>query len=451
MNREEEFHEEEWLRRVQQVAREFELTPAEGSWQAIERGLRRRHNRRWWAMAATWLLVLGAGGATWWMLHRTPERVQPLLQQQQVSAGNLPAAREQSALSATTSVKKQSRPPGRAPQHSAARNQQASGQFPSAVWQQVKSGGHSQTTDEVSVEKNQNTTQIHIPLESLPVIGPSELREQLRNPYPFLELPPGWGFSVSPKDTSLHHQAIAFRIAFAPGVGYRQLVQQPAAAPSLAQGMMRRPVSNYIPSSALGHDPAFSYTAGVEVQTALNKKIVLGSGVQLLAFQYHIQAVNLSGAAYARNSSPMSMPGGGPAQLSTVYGAYNPNALLTPDQYTTLVNQQVSIELPVFAGYRGKLFGKMQWQVNGGAGMDLALHQQQYLYVPAYQRYMADDNQLRRWNVSALLSGSLILPVGRGQIFMGPDFHYQLLNAYRHQPNLKENLYLVSWKIGVIP
>ncbi|SFV32173.1 hypothetical protein [Thermoflavifilum thermophilum] len=450
MNSEEEFHEEEWLRRLRQVAREFELTPAEGSWQAIERRLRRRRNRRRWAIAATWLLVLGAGGATWWMLHRTPERVQPWVQQQGVSARNLPATGEQSSLSATTSAKKQSWPPGRTQPNSALRNQQASGQFFTAAWKQVKSGGNSQT-DSVSVEKNQNSTQIRIPLESLPAFSLSEPREQLHNPHPILQLPPGWGFSVSPKDTSQHPRAIAFRIAFAPGIGYRQLVQQPAATPSPALSLMRRSVSNYIPSTALGHDPAFSYTAGVEVQTTLHKRIVLGSGVQLLAFQYHIQAVNLSGAAYARNSSPMNVPGGGPAQLSTVYGAYNPNALLSPDQYTTLVNQQVNIELPVFAGYRGKLFGKMQWQVNGGAGVDLALHQQQYLYVPAYQRYMADDNQLRKWNVSALLSGSLILPVGRGQIFMGPDLHYQLLNAYRHQPNLKENLYLVSWKIGVIP
>ena len=442
----EEELQEEWLRRIRHAAREFELMPAEGSWQAIERGLRRRRRKRWLAMAAAWLLLLGAGGTAWWML-RHPSAEQP---GQSSLVRQHPAAVQKPASTQTNSSSQQSPPSTTGIQQlpNLSRISRHSSAIPAQGSQVGKSPS---TSDLVATPKNGVTPSSTVLWNALQGITLPFPRETLRNPQPVLQLPPGWGVTSNSTDTSQHRRSIAFRVAFAPGVGYRQLVQQATATPSPAQSFMRMPPSNYIPSSALGHDPAFSYLAGVEIQKPLCQHLVVGSGVQLLAFQYHIQAVNLSGAAYARNSTPMNISGGSPAQLSTVYGAYNPNALLAPDQYTTLLNQQVSIELPIFAGYQGKIFRRMQWQLTGGGGLDIALHQQQYVYVPAYQRYVADDNQLRRWNISTLMSGSLILPVGRGQIFMGPDLHYQLLNAYRHQPNLKENLYLISWKIGVIP
>lgn len=447
MNSEEELHEEEWLKRIRQAANAFELEPAEDSWQRIEQGLKRRRRRKGWAIAATWLLILGAGSATWWMMHRSPAgRLAP---NEVITHPSLAGSESASSASSSSgkTVPPQTHLSASTPQHHHRQSQplhqsgKASSQWNISVTSTVQKPAVKQ--------KPAPLAQASWP--SLAGISLSPYPEQLRHPRAVLQLPPGWGLPVRQKDTAPSATPLSFHIAFAPGVGYRQLVQQGAASPSVAQSFMRRPANNYIPSSALGHDPAFSYLASVEVQTTLRRGMVIGSGVQLLAFQYHIQAVNLSGAAYTRNANPMTTTSGTPAQLSTVYGAYNPNALLAPDQYTTLVNQQVNVELPVFMGYRSRLFRNIQWQITGGAGLDVVLHQQQYVYVPAYQRYVADDQQLRRWNVSALLSGSFIVPVGRGQLFMGPDLHYQLLNAYRHQPHLKENLYLVSWKIGVIP
>ncbi|MCL6523031.1 MAG: hypothetical protein K6T34_00090 [Thermoflavifilum sp.] len=453
-----EFYEEDWWKRLKEEAEQFEVPPAPGSWEVIESRLRWRRRRRAWLAAASWLLAIGIAGGLWWQYHR------PSLSDKKI--GLAPVAPSPAVTKHSSQI---ASPTNMVPPAAA---------FPSAHATPTSAA----STSKPSLAPSSQPTMSH-PYQAIPVVEQSSVaavsarrrlisspqldlvplyfpRYQMLNltvdmKWAKLQLPPGWGMPTpmgsSQTDTSKTSRRLIFSISFAPGMGYRQLIQTQPATPGAALSRMSGPINNYIPSTALGHEPAFSYLGSVDMQTPFSRKWSIGTGLHVLNFQYAIRAVNLSGTSYARTVSYSTQANGAPAQLSTVYGAYNPNTLFTPDTYTRLVNQQVNVEWPLFVGYQGQISRKMSWQITGGAGIDFALHQQQYMYTTVYQRYESADQQLRKWNVSALVSGSLRIRVGDVLLFMGPDVHYQILNTYRHQPALQENLYMLSWKIGVIP
>ncbi|GAB2836012.1 outer membrane beta-barrel protein [Ferruginibacter profundus] len=231
---------------------------------------------------------------------------------------------------------------------------------------------------------------------------------------------------------------------FTPGVVYRSLSNDPkynipAASPSFASSTVADA------STSVNQNPGAGFEAGLSINYSLAKNLRVKAGLQANYTSYGINANETNHPVLTtlllldpNSGYPYMHPAA--STLSNLPGA----------QHTKVHNQTYQVSIPI--GFALKLAGnsKLEWYAGATIQPSFVIGGKAYLISADRKNYVADPSLIRKWNLNSGIETYINYKLDGFTFQAGPQFRYQLLSTYYNKYTVKENLYNVGLKIGII-
>lgn len=242
------------------------------------------------------------------------------------------------------------------------------------------------------------------------------------------------------------HRGIAFKIFYAPGMGYRTLTKgSPGMMPANSSFYLNQSNSLSSALSNLKQQPAWSWSAGAGITFPLGKAWSLQTGISVSQINYGITAYGTY-PGYIRNNN--SYYAASPARSFSFLSTNALTAARPPVSH--LHNSYLMGEIPSLIN---KEFGnphRVVIRIGAGAGLSYLFHSSPVIYSPSSGRYFTGSYYIRNLNGDLHIETSLLIPLtDQLKIDIGPSFQYQILSSYKNYPAIKEHPYFLGLKTGL--
>jgi hypothetical protein len=230
-----------------------------------------------------------------------------------------------------------------------------------------------------------------------------------------------------------------------PNVGYRKLYNDPKYNFPPMQSSLALASSGPGANQSVNQNPGLGIEAGFNFNYAVAKNIRFTAGLQGNFTNYAASANETNhpvsatlmlidqntGYTYLHSSS---------STLANTYG-YQPKKIH---------NKTYQISIPV--GFAVKLYGndKIEWFSGATIQPTFVLGGKAYLISADRKNYVADASAISKWNLNTGFETYVNYKFDGFTLQAGPQFRYQLLSTYDKKYTVKENLYNIGVKVGVV-
>lgn len=195
---------------------------------------------------------------------------------------------------------------------------------------------------------------------------------------------------------------------------------------------------------AVYHRPAIGFELGAAMLFPINKKISIKIGLQSNYNEYHILA--------SRGLPEIATYG-----MNNLGNAYYPiNAVSNyrnGENYTLpikLRNERFMISMPIGLDYKIMGSNKLYFSIASTVQPTYVLNSSAYLISTNLKNYAKAPNLNRRWNINTGLEANININKGSYKWSVGPQLRYQLLHSFTNKYPIKENLYDIGIRMGIM-
>ncbi len=300
----------------------------------------------------------------------------------------------------------------------------------------------------VNLTLSSETETIEHPLQT-PIFTPVVLDRKEVNPITALpKKRPGILQSIShvfDKAKQIGKEA-KWQIYFSPTMGYRTLRGSSSSSNYLYNSYSFSTTSLFANTvkEAVIHKPGMGFEAGAALYYPLTKNLGIKAGLQANYQQYEILASRgyPELATYGMNNVGFSTQ-----PINAVSNYINGNSFTSS---VTLRNERFMISMPIGIDY--KLIGNkmLHFSVASTIQPTYVLNSSAYLISTNLRNYAKAPSLNRRWNINTGIEANVHFQKGSYKWSVGPQFRYQLLHSFTDRYPIKENLYDIGLRVGIM-
>lgn len=232
----------------------------------------------------------------------------------------------------------------------------------------------------------------------------------------------------------------SWKLYFAPSISYRTLRTEDGKSPNSGYIVVNN--NSYNINQLVNQQASVGFEIGGNMLLAVTKQFRLKAGLQFNFSRYTARAYN---TAHPENASIEL--NGTTTNTITNYRNYTDQS---NNSTTWIPNQRIQISIPV--GVEMQVLGndRVNLNVAGSFQPSYTLNAKTYLLSSNYKNYVQEPTLLRKWNMN--VEAETFLRINRGAIQwqIGPQIRYQLLPSYNGAYPVKEHIYDIGLKIGII-
>jgi len=233
---------------------------------------------------------------------------------------------------------------------------------------------------------------------------------------------------------------------FSPNMGYRTLRGSSSSSNYLYNSYAFNTTSLFANNvkDAVIHKPGIGFEAGASLNYPITNNLTVKAGLQANYQQYEILASRgfPEIATYGVNNAGFSRQ-----PINAVSNYINGNSYTSS---VTLHNERFMISMPVGLDY--KLFGNkmLNFSIASTIQPTYVLNSSAYLISTNLRNYAKAPNLNRRWNINTGMEANVNFQKGSYRWSVGPQFRYQLLHSFIDRYPIKENLYDIGVRVGIM-
>lgn len=237
-----------------------------------------------------------------------------------------------------------------------------------------------------------------------------------------------------------------WQIYFSPTMGYRTLRGSSSSSNYLYNSYSFSTTSLFANTvkEAVIHKPGIGFEAGAALYYPLTKNLGIKAGLQANYQQYEILASRgyPELATYGMNNVGFSTQ-----PINAVSNYINGNNYTSS---VTLRNERFMISMPIGIDY--KLIGNkmLHFSVASTIQPTYVLNSSAYLISTNLRNYAKAPSLNRRWNINTGIEANVHFQKGSYKWSVGPQFRYQLLHSFTDRYPIKENLYDIGLRVGIM-
>lgn len=237
-----------------------------------------------------------------------------------------------------------------------------------------------------------------------------------------------------------------WQLYFSPNIGYRALQGSSSNVRYQYNSYSYSTTSMFASNvkDAVNHHPAVGFEIGAAMYYPITKNISIKAGLQTNYHQYEIEASRglPEIATYGMNNLGL-----------TSYPINAVSDYRNGENYTsgvTLRNERFMISMPIGLDYRVIGRNKLNFSVASTIQPTYILNSSAYLISTNLRNYAKAPNLNRRWNINTGLEANINFQRGSYKWSVGPQFRYQLLHSFTDKYPIKENLYDLGIRMGIM-
>lgn len=195
---------------------------------------------------------------------------------------------------------------------------------------------------------------------------------------------------------------------------------------------------------AVIHKPGMGFEAGAALYYPITKNLRVKAGLQANYQQYEI----LASRGYPEIATyGMNNVGFTTQPINAVSNYINGNSYTSS---VTLRNERFMISMPIGIDY--KLIGNkmLHFSVASTIQPTYVLNSSAYLISTNLRNYAKAPSLNRRWNINTGIEANVHFQKGSYKWSVGPQFRYQLLHSFTDRYPIKENLYDIGLRVGIM-
>jgi hypothetical protein len=198
-------------------------------------------------------------------------------------------------------------------------------------------------------------------------------------------------------------------------------------------------------NKSVSHNAGLNFEAGFNINYSIAKKIKVTAGVQANYTNYGINAEEINHPVLT-TIMLLDPNSGYPYMKPATSTLAN-----TPGYHSTKIhNTTYQVSVPI--GLALKLSGNdnLEWYAGATIQPSFVVGGKAYVISSDRKNYVADASLLRKWNLNSSFETYINYKMSNFTLQAGPQFRYQLLSTYYKKYTVKENLYNVGFKIGIL-
>ncbi|MFZ1305162.1 MAG: outer membrane beta-barrel protein [Ferruginibacter sp.] len=232
---------------------------------------------------------------------------------------------------------------------------------------------------------------------------------------------------------------LGYQVYVTPAVNYRKLTTKvKGSATPFAQGDINHSISQ---------KPGFGFEAGVGLNYAVAKRLLVKAGVQFNYTNYNIAAdrathpitttilLNDPATGYSYSS----------ARTSTTSNTFN----AAPARPVTLHNRTYQVSLPVGFGYKLSSQDNVEWFAGATLQPSYYFGGKAHLISTDLKSYVSDPSSISSWNLNVGIETYMNFKLGTYNFQVGPQVRYQVNSTYKRDVALIEKPYAIGLKFGL--
>ena len=231
-----------------------------------------------------------------------------------------------------------------------------------------------------------------------------------------------------------------------PSLSYRRLEGKATAStylftsyPYSTNSIFARDVND-----AVKQNPDIGIELGSSMVYPLTKKLSLKTGLQLNYNHYQIEAY--SGVPVLATYGMNNFGFGGRTAINTI-SIYN-----STEGYrkANLKNEHIILSMPI--GFEYLVIGNKNLNLSIASSVQPSylIGNNAYLISTNLKNYAKEPSLNRKWNINTSIEASINFQSGSFRWSIAPQYRYQLLSSFKNKYPIKENLYDMGLKFGVI-
>lgn len=237
-----------------------------------------------------------------------------------------------------------------------------------------------------------------------------------------------------------------WQLYFSPNVGYRTLQGSSSSLRYQYNSYSYSTTSMFASNvkDAVNHRPAVGFEVGAAMYYPITKRISIKAGLQANYHEYQIQASRglPEIANYGMNNVGF-----------TTYPINAVSNYRNGENYTagiTLRNERFMISMPIGLDYKIIGNNKLNFSIASTLQPTYILNSSAYLISTNLRNYAKAPNLNRRWNINTGMEANINFQKGSYKWSVGPQFRYQLLHSFTDKYPIKENLYDLGIRMGIM-
>jgi hypothetical protein len=231
-----------------------------------------------------------------------------------------------------------------------------------------------------------------------------------------------------------------------PSMSYRRLegkatsyAYQYTGFPYSTNSMFARDVND-----AVRQNPDIGFEVGTAMRYPLTNKLSIKTGLQFNYNQYQAEAY--SGVPVLATYGMNRFGFGGRTPINTVSIYSNTEGY----RKTTLKNEHILLSMPIGLEYEIAGNKKVNLSIASSIQPSYLIGNNSYLISTNLKNYAKEPSLSRRWNLNTAIEASVNFQSGSYRWSIAPQYRYQLLSSYKNKYPIKENLFDLGLKFGVI-
>jgi len=197
-------------------------------------------------------------------------------------------------------------------------------------------------------------------------------------------------------------------------------------------------------NDAVKQHPDLGLELGTAMQYPLTKKLSLKTGLQFNFNRYQIEAYR--GVPVVATYGMNNYGFGGRTPINTVSIYSNTDGY----RKTTLKNEHILVSIPIGLEYVIAGNKNLNLSIASSIQPSYLIGNNAYLISTNLKNYAKEPTLYRRWNINTAVEASVNFQSGSFRWSIAPQYRYQLLSSFKNKYPIKENLFDMGLKFGVI-
>ena len=230
-----------------------------------------------------------------------------------------------------------------------------------------------------------------------------------------------------------------------PSAGYRNLTNAAKYNTIVpASPLSGASVSSVDANKSVNQTPGLGLEAGFGITYSVAKNLRIKAGIQANYTNYGINAEETNHPVL---TTLLMVDPYGNNYIKPITSTL---ANTTGAQTIKVHSQTYQFSIPI--GVALKLSGnkKLEWYAGASLQPTAIIGSKSYLISADRKNYVEDPSLMRRWNLNAGFETYINYKLDGFTLQVGPQFRYQLLSTYNNTYTVKENLYNLGLKIGIL-
>jgi hypothetical protein len=232
---------------------------------------------------------------------------------------------------------------------------------------------------------------------------------------------------------------LGYQVYVTPAVNYRKLTTKvKGSATPFANGDINRSISQ---------KPGFGFEAGVGLNYAVGKRLLVKTGVQFNYTNYNISADQTSHPVVTNillNDLSTGFSYAAP-RISTKSNSFNSTA----SKPVTIHNRTYQLSIPIGFGYKLSSQNNVEWFAGATVQPTYYFGGKAHLISTDLKSYVSEPSSISRFNLNLGFETYMNFKLGTYNLQIGPQVRYQVNSTYKKDVALVEKPYAIGLKFGL--